>query len=102
MSQGQTVSEAARFNLHARALQHALVLRCREHQRPFTATLTAEQKAVESHGNGGPQTALAIMDAEDKSSLGRQRQTAPFEQCQLLLCGEILQDIKNKNQTRGR
>src|ERR1039458_10144987 len=102
MSQRQAVSEAARFNLHARALQDIFILLGREHQGPCARTLAGEQQAVESHGDCGPQTALAIMDAEDQSSLGRERRTASLQQGQLLLRGEILQDIQNKNQTRRR
>src|SRR5271157_1869406 len=102
MRQRQAISEAASFNLHARVLQDIFILLGMEHQGTCARALAGEDQAVESHGDCGPQTALTIMDAEDQSSLGRERRTASLQQGQLLLRGEILQDIQNKNQTCRR
>ncbi len=49
-----------------------------------------------------PQAAFAIMDAENQFSLGRERRATPFQQGQLLIGGQILQDIQNQNQTGWR
>ncbi len=48
------------------------------------------------------QAAFAIVDPENQLSLGRERRTAPFQQGQLLIGGQILQDIQNQNQTGWR
>src|ERR1019366_6737263 len=98
MGQGQTVSEAALFDLHTRVLQHTMVLGGRKHQGPEAGAPAGEDQPVESHGDGGPQAAFAVVDPEDQHSLGRERRTAPLQQRLLIVGGQILQDIQNQNQ----
>src|SRR5580693_541928 len=102
MSEGQEISKPALFHLHAGVLQHAMVFGGRKDQGSRTRASAGEYEPVECHGDCGPQTALAIMDSEDQPSPGHERSTATFQQTELLIGGQILQDIQNENQSGRR